>query len=149
MASVVVIDSGVFLAGVLEEPLADKANALLKQLLAENIQIAAPVLFQYEIVAVTRKAVFQKRLTIEESIKARDFILAYGMMFHHDDSLLKRAYDLATELNRPTAYDTQYLAVAERLNCDFWTADERLFNAASSQLAWVKWVGNFAHSPES
>jgi predicted nucleic acid-binding protein len=33
--------------------------------------------------------------------------------------------------------------VAERLNCDFWTADERLFNAVQESLNWVKWVGHF------
>ena len=32
----------------------------------------------------------------------------------------------------------------ERLSCEFWTADERLFNAVRSQLTWVKWIGNFA-----
>jgi predicted nucleic acid-binding protein len=51
-------------------------------------------------------------------------------------------------LNRPTAYDAQYLALAERLACDFWTADERLFNAASQQLPYVKWVGNLSSPPE-
>jgi predicted nucleic acid-binding protein len=62
---------------------------------------------------------------------------------YFDVALLRRAYELATQFNRPTAYDSQYLAVAERLNCEFWTADQRLFNAAHEQLPWVKWVGNF------
>ncbi len=143
MATRVIVDSGVFLADVFEEPLADQANALLKHLLAQNISFAAPILFQYEIVAVTRKAVFHNRLTLEESVKARDFILAYDIHFYLDDALLRRGYEIATELNRPTAYDSQYLAVAEHLGCDFWTADKRLFNAASGQFSWVKWIGNF------
>ena len=63
-----------------------------------------------------------------------------------DDSLLKRAYELATQYNRPTAYDSQYLAVAERLNCEFWTADERLANAVGNDLSWVRWVGNFSET---
>ena len=61
-----------------------------------------------------------------------------------DDPLLRRGYELATQFNRPTAYDAQYLAVAERLQCEFWTVDERLYNAVKQALPWVKWLGNFA-----
>ena len=82
-------------------------------------------------------------MSLEDSRDARDALLVYDIQYHVDEELLKRAYELATDFNRPTAYDSQYLAVAERLNCDFWTADQRLFNAVREQLGWVKWVGNF------
>ncbi|MBC8099768.1 MAG: type II toxin-antitoxin system VapC family toxin [Armatimonadetes bacterium] len=48
--------------------------------------------------------------------------------------LYRRAYELAEQLSLPTAYDAQYLAVAEHLGCDFWTADERLYNAVTVQV---------------
>ncbi|MBL8156360.1 MAG: type II toxin-antitoxin system VapC family toxin [Anaerolineae bacterium] len=54
----------------------------------------------------------------------------------------RRAYELATEYNHPTAYDAQYLAVAERYQCDFWTADERLFNAVSGRFPSIYWLGD-------
>ena len=38
--------------------------------------------------------------------------------------------------NRAAAYDSFYLALAEGLDCELWTADERLHNAAG--VAWVK-----------
>jgi predicted nucleic acid-binding protein len=44
--------------------------------------------------------------------------------------------------NRPTAYDAQYLAVAERHQADFWTADERLFNALNGKFPHIDWLGN-------
>ncbi len=144
MTSWVVSDSGIFIASVLKEDHTSKAQALLKQWHDQKTQIAVPHLFHYEIVASLRKNVYRNRLEAEIAVNVRDRLLSVPVELIMDDSLLKRAYDLATQLNRPTAYDAQYLAVAERLNCDFWTADERLFNAVSSQLAWVKWVGNFA-----
>jgi predicted nucleic acid-binding protein len=47
----------------------------------------------------------------------------------------------ATRFNRPAAYDAHYLALAEMMNCEFWTADERLFNAVRDKLSWVRWLG--------
>jgi hypothetical protein len=33
------------------------------------------------------------------------------------------------QFSLPATYDAHYLALAERENCEFWTADTRLFNA--------------------
>lgn len=76
-------------------------------------------------------------------------MLELPIQFYIDEILLRRAFEIAVQFNRPTAYDSQYLAVAERLECEFWTADERLFNAVNQQLAWVKWIGNFKVEAES
>ncbi len=143
MAAWVVVDSGILIASVLKEPYTAQAKALLGQWKQRRIQLAAPTLFIYEVVAAMRKFVVQGRVTPAEAVTGRDYLLRYPVQFHIDDQLLRRGYELATQLNRPTAYDSQYLAVAERLTCEFWTADEKLFNAVSSQLSWVRWIGLF------
>lgn len=107
-------------------------------------QIAAPALFRYEIVAVTRKSVYRGIFTAEEALANREKLMVYPVRLFMDDDLLKREYELATKYNRPTAYDSQYLAVAEKLDCEFWTADERFFNAVKHDLKWVNWLGNFS-----
>jgi predicted nucleic acid-binding protein len=99
---------------------------------------------RYEVVAVSRKAVYQGRVTSEEGLRARDRLLSYPIELYFDDDLLKRSYELATAYNRPTAYDAQYLALAERLECAFWTADERLFNAVKDRSSHIRWLGNVA-----
>ncbi|MBI3942280.1 MAG: type II toxin-antitoxin system VapC family toxin [Chloroflexi bacterium] len=55
--------------------------------------------------------------------------------------MLQLAWDLAQTLNRPRAYDTAYLALAQMQQCDFWTADEKLYNATKAHLPWVRWIG--------
>jgi predicted nucleic acid-binding protein len=45
------------------------------------------------------------------------------------------------KFNRPNTYDAHYLALAENLNCPFWTGDERLFNAVHSDFSDVFWLG--------
>jgi predicted nucleic acid-binding protein len=50
---------------------------------------------------------------------------------------------LATRFNRPAAYDAHHLALAEMMNCEFWTADRRLFNVVKDKLPWVHWLREF------
>ena len=148
MTSWVVSDSGILIATVIEESITQKADALVGYWDAQGIPIAAPSLFRYEIVAVMRKSVYREILTEAEAIRGRDVLVSLPIHLMFSNDLLRRGYELATQLNRPTAYDAQYLAVAEHLDCEFWTADQRLFNTVHTVLPWVKWLGNFV-LPES
>ena len=69
-------------------------------------------------------------------------LLLYPVEFFEDDALLKSAYELADEFNRPRAYDAQYLELAKRSSCEFWTADECLFNAVKDRSRSIHWLGN-------
>lgn len=143
MTSWVVCDSGILIATVLEETLTAKADRLLAYWGRQDIHLAAPVLLRYEIVAAMRKSVYRGILTLDDAIRSRDVLLSKTIHLMISDGLLRRAFAVATELNLPTSYDSQYLAVAEQLACDFWTADKKLFNSVSTILPWVKWLGNF------
>ncbi len=138
-----VIDSGILIASVYVETLTTEAKGLLQQLRAAQTILNAPALLRYELIAVSRKAVYQAHVTVEQGLIARDQLLSYPVTLHFDDALLKRGYELAEEFNRPTAYDAQYLALAERLSCDFWTADERMFNAMNGKFPMIRWLGNW------
>lgn len=137
------LDCGIFIASVYLETYTRQAQSLLQHLIASETLIHAPSLLHYELLAVSRKAVYQGRVTQEEGLIARDQLLSYPVTLHFDAPLLKRGYELAEALNRPTAYDAQYLALAERLSCEFWTTDERLVNAVTAKLTYVRWLGNW------
>jgi len=63
----------------------------------------------------------------------------------YDNALLQpRALSIATRFKRPKAYDAQYLAVADLLGCELWTADRRLASAVAGELPWVRYVGDAA-----
>lgn len=143
----VVLDSGILIASVFPETFTPQAQQLLKRLQAEGTMLHAPALLRYEVIAVSRKAVYQGRVTVEEGLRARDRLLNYPINLHFDDNLLKRGYELAAEYNRPTAYDAQYLAVAEQLTCAFWTADERMFNGVKDRFPAVHWLGSLPATP--
>jgi predicted nucleic acid-binding protein len=143
VARIIVIDSGILIASVLQESYTQQAEDLLVRCKTERIKLVAPTLFAYEIVASIRKAAYRNRISQERSTALQENLLGFAVQLYFDQKLLKRALELATKLNRPTAYDAQYLALAERLNCNFWTTDEKLFNATHLTLKYVQWIGDF------
>jgi predicted nucleic acid-binding protein len=146
----VVVDANLLIAfGLGDEPLHRQASQLLATWQTAKEPLVAPRLFRSEITAVVRKVVYQERLKPEQGRVMLAQLLAYPVEVHEDIELLKEAYELAVRFNRPRAYDTQYLALAERFQCDFWTADERLFNAVQTSLPQVKWLGHFQNEQTS
>lgn len=139
----VVVDANILIAFVVaDEPLHTQAKQLMTFWHGANEDLIAPRLFRSEITAVIRKAVYQQRLTVEQGRLVLGHVLSYSLGFYEDDDLLKEAYELAVKFNRPRAYDTQYMALAERFDCEFWTADERLVNSTQSQFRRIRWLGN-------
>ncbi len=139
----VVVDANILIAfGLTDEPLHSQAKHMLAEWQSSRTPLAAPRLFRSEITAVVRKAVYVERITHQRGQTLLAHLLAFPVTFYEDDALLMTAYDLANRFNRPRAYDAQYLALAARLSCEFWTADERLVNAIKDQFASIRWLGN-------
>jgi len=144
MISQIVIDSGVLVASVVEETYSKQADTLLTWIEAQNLIIVAPTLLRYEVVATLRKLTHRGTIKADDGINLIREALDTPIQWVLDEALLERAYLLATEHGLPTAYDAQYLAVAERLGCDFWTFDKRLFDTVHEKLEWVHYVVNFS-----
>lgn len=145
----VILDSNVYLANKLYEELSPNASELIAQYTGLGVELCAPLLLRYELIAVARKSAARARLTVNESLSLLDDFLSMEVRLYFDDDLMRRAFAIATDLNLPTAYDSQYLALAERLDCDFWTADQRLVAASSTTNLRVKWLGDFAAKTEA
>lgn len=67
--------------------------------------------------------------------------LSLDIQLYGDFALHQRAIELARQFNLPAAYDAHYLALAERLDAEFWTCDRRLVQAVRSTYDWVNLVG--------
>ena len=65
-------------------------------------------------------------------------LLASGIELHETPFLHMRALELASQLDQRDAYDSHYLALAEELDCDFWTADARFYRAAESSVDRIR-----------
>jgi predicted nucleic acid-binding protein len=76
-------------------------------------------------------------LTPSEALEA--LAVAQGLdvaLIPPDDTQIALALEWTVRLNRVAAYDSFYLALAETLQCELWTADQRLCNAVG--LPWVR-----------
>jgi predicted nucleic acid-binding protein len=137
------VDSNIFLATVIPDERMQKAYALIEYIEQKGLSITAPTLFRYEVVAVIRRQFGRGLINFEEANHAITLLLAKSILFSVTDKLLQRGFEIANQFNFPTAYDSQYLAVAEQLGCEFWTIDKRIVDTVAPTWAWVKWLGNF------
>ena len=137
MNSWVCVDANLVLKLVLQEADSHKASALWHLWLEQDYRPVAPYLLPIELTAVLRKHVYRGTTSASCGREALDRAFALEIVLLTYANLNRRAWQLAEMLNRPTAYDAHYLALAEWLDCDFWTADRRLFNTAAPALPWV------------
>jgi len=144
MNSQVCIDANLIIWSLVPFPLSAAAEALLQQWQQEHITLLAPALLAFEVTASLRRLVYLKELTPTEGEEAFARFLRIPIRLSHRQNIFPLAWQLAQQFNRPRAYDTAYLAVAQLHRCDFWTADEKLYNAVQHALPWVKWLGHYA-----
>jgi predicted nucleic acid-binding protein len=123
--------------------LSDRALALWATWQDQDDILIAPTLLAFEVTSSLRRLVFLREITASEGEEAFQHFLHMDIRPSSQRGIIPLAWELAKQLDRPRAYDTSYLALALLRRCEFWTADERLYNAVQRELAWVKWLGHF------
>lgn len=106
----------------------------------DNYTIIAPTLMMYEVSNAFHRGVKTGQITQDEAESLLDSALNLGIRFYGDANLHQEAMKLANLYNLSATYDAHYLALAQRLQVELWTADKRLFNAVSQSLSWVKLI---------
>lgn len=143
MSRQICIDASVALKLVLDEKDSHKAHALWTSWVAEDIEIITPCHLAFEATSVIRNHVYRREMSSEAGRTAFEAIHAQGIKLVHPETLHERAWELAQQFNRPTAYDAYYLALGEIAGCEVWTADGRLYNAVKDALPWVRWLDSW------
>ena len=141
MDAKICVDASFALKLVLSEADSDLAQSEWQNWLLSGVEIAAPDLFTYETASVLRNRVFRKEITQSEADEALEILAGLEIIYHHPAAIRQSAWDMARIINRPTAYDAFYLALAQQEGCPFWTGDRRLYNAVKNRLKWVHVLG--------
>jgi predicted nucleic acid-binding protein len=143
MSYQVCVDASVAIKLVLDESDSDQAQALWAFWLEQNAQVIAPYHWLFETASVIRNNVYRKTISASTGEFALRSLHAQPVQLLHPPQLGERAWELAEQFNRSTAYDCFYLALSELAGCELWMADRRLFSVVNHQLSWVKWLGDF------
>jgi predicted nucleic acid-binding protein len=142
--SAVVVDASTTIRAIL--PLSKGDPDALDRFITWNqaqVEIYAPEIWLAEVVSVIRQAVYNKWITDDEGRLAVEDVFRLGVeVLPSDVGLCQTALTWASRLGQSKAYDGFYLALAERLSAELWTADEKMSNRAGQLGAdWVKWTG--------
>jgi predicted nucleic acid-binding protein len=145
MSNKVVVDANIALKWVLTEADSQTARALLAEWIEKKLVVFVPTLLTYEVTNILYREVRAGRITSKIAKDGINMILRTVSPFYsHNSALNLRAMTLAKHFGLSAAYDTHYLALAERQDCPLWTADTHMWRAVKDQLDWVRRLGDYS-----
>ncbi len=138
-----VVDASLAVKWLLKEPLTGKALALAEEWADTDTTPTGPCLLLVEATNVFHRRALSGQISQSQAKELLTGFFNMGIEIRESSQLQVRALELAQELQLPIVYDVHYLALADMLECDLWTADERFFNSVKQRYPRVKWLGNF------
>ena len=103
-----------------------------------------PHLLPFEVANALPRRVLRGELNIGDSIRMIARLMESRLGLHQPPGPHVRALQLASILKQGADYGAHYLALAESVDCELWTADERFYWAASPSIDNVHLIGEFS-----
>lgn len=104
-----------------------------------NMSLVAPALLFFEVTNALYRYQHQGWFQLDTVTAMLRAALALPIEMMGDIHLHLRAREAAMEYNLKAAYDAHYLALADHLNCEFWTVDARLIHSLQNfNLQWAR-----------
>ena len=137
----VCVDSNLVLKLAVDEEDSEIVRSQWERWIRGRTQLVAPELLWCELTSALRQKVIRGVITDAEAKDALSRLLSFQPLMTSVRGEHQAALDLAIRHDRPQAYDSHYLAVAEALDCPLWTADRRLYNAVKDAFPTTNLVG--------
>ena len=141
MNGFVVVDASMAFKWLVEEEYSDEAHTVLQYWDNQGARVSAPGLMPFEVANALHRRVLRGDLTVEVAVDLIQNLLSSGLELHWTPGLHGRALELASQLDQGAVYDAHYLALAETLDCELWTADGKFYRAARPVADNVRWIG--------
>ncbi len=145
MSGFVVVDASLAFKWLVREEHTDTALAILRTWHNEEVTPAAPHLLPFEVSNALHKRVTRGELSMEGAIDLVGNLLTSQIELHQPWNLHGKALEMASRLGQAAAYDAHYLALAESLDCELWTADERFYRSIREGDGRVRWIGELSY----
>ena len=139
----IVIDANITVALFVNLPYSSQAEHLFRLWRQQNVDLYAPALWPAEVISALRKVVTAGQMGSDDARLALASLGRYPVqVIVPDTNLMDSSLMWAEKLNQTVAYDAQYIALAESLEAEFWTADQRLILSLQRRhVSWIHWVG--------
>lgn len=132
MSDRVVVDASLAIKWLVQEEDSELAHALLSSWIQNETARFAPTLLRYEVVNALHRRVIRDELTLDAATAFADRLQSSQIEFFHPPELHRLALRVATQAGQGAVYDSHYLALAQHLDCELWTADARFARAAGT-----------------
>ncbi|MFH0702148.1 MAG: type II toxin-antitoxin system VapC family toxin [bacterium] len=130
-----VIDTSVAVKWFIVQPFYEQAIEILDLFEQNKCRLHAPSTIYLEFTNVLWKYRTFFSLSEIQNILAK--FLKFDLIVHEHTHLLKGALNIAIEYKR-SVYDSIFIFLAKEIEADFITSDEKLVNAVSKELNFVK-----------
>lgn len=137
-----VVDSSVAVKWFVVEPYSTEARRILDAYQNGILSFLAPDLINAEVGNIIWKKHTLQGLAASDAQDILDKFQQLQFTFTPTAELLEDAYKIAVTHHR-TVYDSLYLALSVRENCQFVTADEKLVNAVGAAFPNLVWLANW------
>jgi predicted nucleic acid-binding protein len=144
----VVIDSSVAIKWLITESYSPQAEQILQHYQSGDIEMLVPELIYAEVGNVIWKKHEFQGLGGEDARAVMLSFLHLPLNVVPTQQLLIDAFQLAITYRR-TVYDSLYLALSQREQCEFITADEKLVHAVQRVLPDTIWLPDWKFTPGS
>lgn len=148
-SDIVIVDTSLAVKWVTQEPDSLLALALLSEWSQRAVLLAAPALLAYEVANAIHQKVRSNVLPASAARAALASFHATRIAFRLPNdptiaaTLSARALEIAQTFGLGATYDTQFLALAEHEDCEYWTADRRFYETVRQDHPRVRWLGTY------
>jgi predicted nucleic acid-binding protein len=137
VSNTVVVDTSIAIKWVLSEDDSVTALALLTEWISSNVRMTAPALLAYEASNTLYHNVLRGKITLGTAKEGLTKVILKAVRIN---SFRDKKFKM------PATYDAYFLALAEREECELWTADTRLWKAVQGEISWVRNLADYQNS---
>lgn len=112
----------------------------IESVLEGGSRLVAPPLVRFEITNALYQSLRAGAVTLPTVLLLLETLISLPIDIVDDPSMHENALSIAHRFRSGATYDAHYVALAQYLHAELWTADKRLFNAISPHLGFIKLV---------
>ena len=115
-------------------------DSLWRRLAVTPHRLVAPGLLLYEVTNAIHRIAHRTMMPLSDAQRVLELAVQMPIEFIDERRFHQRALALSRTFRLSATYDAHYLALAESLECPFYTSDAKLVRAVGNKLDWVHLV---------